>query len=630
MISLTSFTGHGMPYNATISAVIDTSSDAHHSGGHSSLVPSEVYRRELEQLNQRLVEESELLRLALAETDSLRQRESAVLRERTILFDSLTVLSNARSTSTALHDLLVSLRALYQACPVCLLVATDNEIRVHASANELHLGMKIPLKLESLSQPRRMASLLPLAISSTLPDDFQALRSLVIVPLPLVGVSQQCALLLGAQKSGRFTASDLKVVERISALAQPILAGLYEAEEREHLQRELQVAQRREMIGQVAAGLAHDFNNLLAAIGGNASLIDSDVPAESAAATGVRRIEAAVEQAGGLVRRLLALGAKQPERSLVDLSIPFRQAADLLQANLRSPIKLDLQIAQESLKVLADPTDIMQLLLNLGINARDAMLEEESQGVITLSLDMATKDDLVDEFIIGHADPERRYMALKVKDQGPGIPHDKLSQLFKRYVTTKGDQGSGLGLSIVASIVTANQAALKVFSAPDEGCEFIILWPEKGAEDTEKRPSSTHLTGNLAGRSLLVVDDQPSVLTVITEMLEAAGAEVAPTDTPDDVIAALKDDPDAWDMVITDFDMPTMNGDELAREVRKLVPGMPVMAITALATIRLDSASAFDECIEKPVNKGLLIDAVERLITHGTLGDDSHAHSDRR
>lgn len=628
MISNVSFTGYGMPYNATISALLDASADVNHRSGQSSVVPSEVYRRELEQLNQRLVEESELLRLALAETDSLRQRESAVLRERTILFDSLTVLSNARSTSTALHELLVSLRALYQACPVCLLVATDNEVRVHASANELHLGMKIPLKLESLSQPRRMASLLPLA-SSTLPDDFQALRSLVMVPLPLAGVSQQSALLLGAQKSGRFTASDLKVVERISALAQPILAGLYEAEEREHLQRELQVAQRREMIGQVAAGLAHDFNNLLAAIGGNASLIDSDVPAESAAATGVRRIEAAVEQAGGLVRRLLALGAKQPERSLVDLNTPFRQAADLLQANLRPPLTLEVLFGEASFDVLANPTDIMQLLLNLGINARDAMQEEDNQGVITLSLDVATRDDLLGECIIGHADPERRYMALKVKDQGPGIPHDKLSQLFKRYVTTKGDQGSGLGLSIVASIVTANQAALKVFSAPGEGCEFIILWPEKGAEDIEKRPSSTHLTGNLAGRSLLVVDDQPSVLTVITEMLEAAGAEVAPTDTPDDVIDALKDDPDAWDMVITDFDMPTMNGDELAREVRKLVPGLPVMAITALATIRLNSPSAFDECIEKPVNNSLLIDAVERLITHGTLGDDSHAHSDR-
>lgn len=618
-----------MPFNATISAVIDSSSDAHQRDGLASVVPSELHHRELEQLNQRLVEESELLRLALAETDSLRQREAAVLRERTILFDSLTVLSNARSTSAALHALLVSLRQLYEACPVCLLVAKDNEIRVQASANELHLGMKVPLKLESLSQSRRMASLLPLAISSTLPHDFHALRSLVMVPLPLAGVSQHSALLLGAQKSGQFSASDLKVVERISALAQPILTGLYEAEEREHLQRELQVAQRREMIGQVAAGLAHDFNNLLAAIGGSASLIENDLPADSSAASGVQRIEAAVEQAGGLVRRLLALGTRQPERSLVDLNIPFRQAADLLQANLRSPLKLDLQIAQESLKVLADPTDIMQLLLNLGINARDAMLEEESQGVITLSLDVATSDDLSGECLIGQPDPDRRYMVLRVKDQGPGIPHDKLSLLFKRYVTTKGDQGSGLGLSIVASIVTANQAALKLLSTPGNGCEFIILWPEKGIESTAKRPSSPPLTNNLTGRSLLVVDDQPSVLTVITEMLEEAGAEVAPTDTPNDVMDALRDDPDAWDMVITDVDMPVMNGDVLARHVRELVPGMPVLAVTALATIRPVSASVFDGCIEKPVNKDLLISSVERLIAHGTLGDKIDANSDR-
>ena len=588
------------------------------SGGAGDAGRSQHQGRELQRVNQRLVEESELLRLALAETDSLRQREATVLRERTILFDSLKVLSNARSSSDALHALLASLGAIYQACPVCLLVTIDNETRVYASADENHLDLSVPLVSGALCQSRRMASLQPLGASATLPEVFQCLHSLVMVPLPLESVSQQCALLLGARESGHFSASDLRVVERIAALAQPILTGLHEAEERERLQHELQIAQRREMIGQVAAGLAHDFNNLLAAIGGNASLISSDVQAGSAAATGAGRIQAAVDQAGGLVRRLLALGARQPERSLIDLGVPVRQAADLLQANLHPPLTLDVRLSDDTLKVLADPTDIMQLLLNLGINARDAM--QGGEGNITLSLGVASEDDLAGECLIGQPDPGRRYMALGVKDQGPGIAHDKLDLLFKRYVTTKGNQGSGLGLAIVASIVTANQAALKVISTPDQGCHFLILWPEEAAEEKTHRPSPTALTGNLTGCSVLVVDDQQAVLSVITEMLEEAGAEVAPTDAPADVVEALRDDPGAWDMVITDYDMPDMSGDELAHQVRQQAPGLPVLLITALATIRPLSGNIFDACIEKPVNKERLIGTVECLLATENKG----------
>ncbi len=588
--------------------------DAHQDGVETAKGNPLQQSRELQRVNQRLVEESELLRLALAETDSLRQREAAVLRERTILFDALTVLSNARSSSAALHALLVNLGSIYQACPACLLVAADTGFHVQASADEKYLGLHVPLVSDAVCQARRMASLQPLGTSPVLPEELRCLRSLLMVPLPLAGVSNRCALLLGVKESGHFSASDLRVVERIAALAQPILMGLHEVEERERLQRELQVAQRREMIGQVAAGLAHDFNNLLAAIGGNASLIGSDVQAGSAAATGAGRIQAAVDQAGGLVRRLLALGARQPERSLIDLNLPVRQAADLLQANLRPPLTLEVRLCKETLEVLADPTDIMQLLLNLGINARDAM-QERMQGVITLSLGVATVDDLAGECLIGQPDPGRRYMALGVKDQGPGIAHDKLELVFKRYVTTKGDQGSGLGLAIVASIVTANQAALKVVSTPGEGCHFLILWPEKAAEEKAQRPSPAVLSGNLAGCSVLVVDDQQAVLTVITEMLEEAGAEVAPTNAPADVVEALRDDPGAWDLVITDYDMPEMSGDELACQVRQQAPGLPVLLITALASIRPLSGKMFDACIEKPVNKERLIGTVERLVS---------------
>lgn len=610
---------------------VSTASDfeyAHrdHSGGADATV-SDAQSRELQLANRRLVEESELLRLALAETDTLRQREAAVLRERTILFESLTVLSNARSSSAALDALLAHLHSTYESSPVCLLLAREEGALVHASADKAFCGQTVPMVASALEKSRRLASLTPMTYSIQLPEGFDRLRSVLIVPLPIPGASHPSALLLGAATAGHFGGGDLRVIERIAALAYPVLTGLHEAEERERLQRELQVAQRREMVGQMAAGLAHDFNNLLAAISGNASLIESDAQPDSAQSTGALRIQSAVEQAANLVRRLLALGAKEPSRSVLDLKGPLHQAADLLRVNLPASLKLELKVAEDSLKVLADPTDVLQLLLNLGINARDAM--DGKTGAITLSLGVATSDDLAGECVIGHLNSARRYMALAVTDQGSGIPHDKLALLFKRYITTKGNKGSGLGLAIVTSIVNANQAALKVISRPDEGSRFLILWPEKDDDVPASELSGPTLSGNLKGRSILVVDDQQDVLSVISQMLEEAGAEVAPTDVPHDVIEAVKDDPGAWDLVITDYDMPGICGDVLAQHLRKVAPELPILLVTALAAIRPLPEGLFDDCIAKPLDKHRLIHTVERLITHGKQGDTANAHSDR-
>jgi CheY-like chemotaxis protein len=186
--------------------------------------------------------------------------------------------------------------------------------------------------------------------------------------------------------------------------------------------------------------------------------------------------------------------------------------------------------------------------------------------------------------------------------------------VFKPYVSTKGDKGTGLGLAIVASVVTANGGAVCLETAPGLGTRFAILWPVTDQTHATAPAPVTGITGRLDGRTILVVDDQKDVLDVLTAMLEAAGAEVAPSTEPADILAAVEGDPTAWDLVITDYDMPGMNGYDLARALKTLAPQIPVILVTALAGIAGRAGAGFDTVLAKPVDRAALVMAAETAI----------------
>lgn len=398
----------------------------------------------------------------------------------------------------------------------------------------------------------------------------------------------------------------------ILCIARDMSARRREAAERDRMQEELQLAQRREMIGQMAAGLAHDFNNLLATISGSASLIEAEAEAGSLAAAGAGRIQAASGQAAGLVKRLLTLGARQSDRVALDLRQPVKEAAELVRASLRAPARLSVRLPEAPVPAMADPTDILQVVLNLAINARDAMAGHPVE--ITVVLEPATPADLAGPYAIGTPDPFRPHMCLSITDTGPGIPTEQAAQIFKPYFTTKGDRGTGLGLAVVASVVAANQGAVRLITALGKGTSFRVLWPLGAAPLPAEMPLAAGLTGRLDGRTVLVVDDQPEVLAVLTAFLEAAGAEVAPATDPADVVEALRDDPRAWDLLVTDYDMPGMTGADLAKEAHLLVPGLPVILVTALAGVAGRHGSAFAAVLGKPVDRDALVSCAEAAI----------------
>lgn len=385
-----------------------------------------------------------------------------------------------------------------------------------------------------------------------------------------------------------------------------------EAAERERLREELHLAQRREVVGQLAAGLTHDFNNLLATIAGSASLIETAADPGSVIAIGANRIEAATAQAAGLVKRLLAMGARPADRQTLDLRQPVRDATELARASLKSPHRLSLFLPPDPINATVDPTDILQVVLNLIINARDAMGQQA--GDIAVKLAEASTADLSSPFAAGKLDTTRRHVCLSITDTGPGMDPDLAASVFKPYVSTKGDKGTGLGLAIVASVVTANGGAVCLETAPGLGTRFAILWPVTDQTHATAPAPVTGITGRLDGRTILVVDDQKNVLDVLTAMLEAAGAEVAPSTEPADILAAVEGDPTAWDLVITDYDMPGMNGSELALAVNAHAPQVPVILVTALAGIAGRAGAGFDTVLAKPVDRAALVMAAETAI----------------
>ncbi|MBK5923187.1 hypothetical protein CCR90_05200 [Rhodovulum sulfidophilum] len=368
------------------------------------------------------------------------------------------------------------------------------------------------------------------------------------------------------------------------------------------LREELQLAQRRQVIAQVAAGLMHDFNNLLATVSGSATLLRNRGDAES----NIARILAASAQAGALVNRLASLEQRAHRPDLIDLRDPLEEAVNLVRAGAGSGLSLTLRLPREPMLAVADPTDVIQVFLNLLLNARDAICRRTPQacrGEIAVTAELAHGPALRRKPRIGQLLPDRRYFRICVTDNGSGIGWAVRRRLFEPYFSSKGNGGTGLGLSIVEGAVTENGGAIGLQSR--RGSRFIVFWPEAGEEPHEDLCAAGPPCGRLPGRRILLSDGDQEALRILSVYLETAGAEVAASNNPEDILEAVRSDPENWDLLVTDFDMPRLTGADLAAAVRTYAPGLPALLVTALPDRHLRSGAArrdlFSGVLGKPV-----------------------------
>ena len=398
------------------------------------------------------------------------------------------------------------------------------------------------------------------------------------------------------------------------ALLQSLADMLAAHVDREHTQAQLRQAQRIQALGTLAGGIAHDFNNVLVAIGGNAEIATNALPADHPARRHLRRIEQATGRASDLVRRILAFSRPQePRRAGIRLQPVVEEALTLLRATLPASIEIRTDFDPGAPLVLADASQVHQVLMNLGTNAAHAM--QERGGVLGLRLETVTLD--ADAAATVPELREGRYVRLAVSDTGCGMDQATLERIFEPFYTTKAPgQGTGLGLSVVHSIMRSHDAAITVESRVGAGTTVHLHFPAADPAATEAgAPTAPEPRG--AGQHILVVDDEEAIVDVATHVLQQLGYRVTGTTDPARALADFRSRPDEFAAVVSDISMPGLSGAELARQLRAIRPDLPVLLTSGF--VRPDQAEAVQrfgvgDVILKPSLLAELGPALHRLL----------------
>jgi PAS domain S-box-containing protein len=352
--------------------------------------------------------------------------------------------------------------------------------------------------------------------------------------------------------------------------------------EREKEATEVQLAQARKMeaIGTLAGGVAHDFNNILGAIMGYTELVKDGLPEGSEARANLEAALRAGRRAGDLIEQILAFTRQaETRRRPVMVRLVVKEALRLLRASIPTTIDIRQRIAPDPGAVLADPTQLEQVLINLCTNAYQAM--EEEGGVLEVSLAPVKVDAS-----FAQAHPRLRegdYLLLTVSDTGCGMDEATLERAFEPFFTTKEKgKGTGLGLATVRGIVSALEGDILVHSAPGKGSAFEVYLPRfEVTADSETPEKGFVPRGN--GERVLLVDDEPAILHMGRQMLERLNYEVVTMNHSPEALAAFRKDPGQFDLVVTDQTMPKITGARLAVEMMRIRPDLPVVLTTGFS-----------------------------------------------
>ncbi len=380
------------------------------------------------------------------------------------------------------------------------------------------------------------------------------------------------------------------------------------------LEGRLAQAQKMEAIGTLAGGIAHDFNNILSAIMGFTEMVEEDLPEGSRNKDDLAEVIRACKRAKDLVKRILAF-SRQSEREARPLRLDtmVREALTMVRSSLPSSIEIRPAIRSDIHPVLADPTQVHQIILNLCTNAAQAMADEH--GTIEVILVEVSLEG--HRAPLSHDLPPGRYVQLKIRDTGIGMPPEIQERIFDPYFTTKeAGEGTGLGLAVVYGIVQEAGGSISLESKVGQGSTFKILLPSVEHAPPEQTPSSR--TPLPRGRErILFVDDEAPILKLGRQYLERLGYDVTTRQNPVDALHLFRDDPTRFDLVVTDMTMPHMTGDELAREVLAVRPDTPIVLCTGYSR-RMSETRAREMGIRaflmKPLTHGNMATTIRRVL----------------
>ena len=406
-----------------------------------------------------------------------------------------------------------------------------------------------------------------------------------------------------------------------------IIVNWFDVTDNQRLEEQLLQAQKTEAIGRLAGGIAHDFNNILGAILGFAGFLVQDLPKASPEHGFAERIVKAGERARDLVHQILAFSRRvEIRREPHDLGRLLHETEDLLRASVSKSSRLEIRRDPGEFIADVNPAQVSQILLNLVINANDALAGEP--GTISLALTHLRPGDAAHprvrsgesgEIFIGALDPGRAYARLSITDTGVGMEPALLNNIFDPFFTTKErGRGTGLGLAVVQGVVSGCGGAMAVSSRPAHGSTFTVYLPLSGAATAPVPVGSPAAQSNLRGRErVLVVDDEADIRDMLSVGLDRLGYEVVAIGDPEVAYGAVAEAPDAWDVVISDEVMPQMRGVALHHRLRQISPQLRFILCTGFSSSTTEQtarAAGIDAYFVKPVSAEELAACIRSLM----------------
>jgi len=388
--------------------------------------------------------------------------------------------------------------------------------------------------------------------------------------------------------------------------------------ENECLMAQLTQVQRLEALGTLAGGIAHDFNNILGVILGYTQLLQMDVSSDSKTSDFTRKIIDSCNRAKNLTMQILDFSRlkedeDQPHTPINPTSV-VKEKLKMLRATIPSSIIINSDIPKRTGRVLATPNQIYQIITNLLTNAYQAM--EDHQGSISIKMkDISlTAENYTpsNELNLPHGD----YVTIEVEDNGKGITTELRDKIFDPYFTTKqGGDGRGLGLSVVYSIITRCKGAVVLDSQPGKGTQITLYLP--AFPDEQKKNKVVNNAIATGEGKILFVDDEKMLVDLGKMMLERIGYQAVALQSPTEALATFQENSDSFDLVISDLTMPGLQGTQLAHEIKKIRPNIPVILATGFdsrTALAQDDNKDIDAVLSKPLSINALSETIKKFL----------------